>query len=272
MKILTAKYRDNLKFRLISLISTGMAYCFINSANATVLTIEFTGSGAVGDGSFHVHSEEIYTASGSLISDKSTSDASGTITGQLKYDTARMTPDNDPTPGAGLYFTDGAPSWSSSSLTASPASGLGTPSYEYSSDGNRTELRFAPSGSGGGILSVLDTAFVSPSPFGGEPSNVALYQLSVPGKPNTTLLTTQVVDGKDVPTGIHLANITSLARIQIHQAIWTSNPDNTFTVVIDDWNAPVTNVTIPPIPEPQTYAMLLAGLSLLGWQVRRRSN
>jgi hypothetical protein len=29
-------------------------------------------------------------------------------------------------------------------------------------------------------------------------------------------------------------------------------------------------ITLTPVPEPQTYAMLLAGLGLVGWIARRR--
>lgn len=30
------------------------------------------------------------------------------------------------------------------------------------------------------------------------------------------------------------------------------------------------NTTAPPIPEPETYALMLTGLGLLGWATRRR--
>jgi len=37
----------------------------------------------------------------------------------------------------------------------------------------------------------------------------------------------------------------------------------------DDWVV-VDNVTTAPVPEPETYAMMLAGLGLIGFSVRRR--
>lgn len=38
----------------------------------------------------------------------------------------------------------------------------------------------------------------------------------------------------------------------------------------DDWDDMVIGVNIAPIPEPETYAMLLAGLGLMGFVARRR--
>jgi hypothetical protein len=32
------------------------------------------------------------------------------------------------------------------------------------------------------------------------------------------------------------------------------------------------NITITPVPEPETYALMLAGLGLVGFTARRRSN
>lgn len=38
--------------------------------------------------------------------------------------------------------------------------------------------------------------------------------------------------------------------------------------VFDDLSFSVSNVNVIPIPEPETYAMFLAGLGLLGWRLR----
>jgi hypothetical protein len=38
----------------------------------------------------------------------------------------------------------------------------------------------------------------------------------------------------------------------------------------NDWDDLVIGVNIAPIPEPETYAMLLAGLGLMGFVARRR--
>jgi hypothetical protein len=42
-------------------------------------------------------------------------------------------------------------------------------------------------------------------------------------------------------------------------------------IAIPTYNAAV-NITAAPVPEPETYAMLLAGLGILGTVIRRRSN
>jgi hypothetical protein len=34
--------------------------------------------------------------------------------------------------------------------------------------------------------------------------------------------------------------------------------------------AGVDNFTLTPVPEPETWALLLAGLGLVGWQLQRR--
>jgi hypothetical protein len=272
MKVESGKYGGNLRFTFVRLISMGMACCFINSANATIQTLEFRASGgSLGDNSFHFHREETYAANGSFISANNTSDPSGTIIGQFKYDTAAMPADIPPSPGTHQYKTTGGPSWSNSALTASPASGLGTPSFEYLSDGTvATDFTFRASGFGGGQLRVTETAFSIPGPFGGTPSSL-FYDLFAPGQFTSTLLTTQIIDGKEVPKAIDFTSVASRASLHIHQGLWTSNSDGSFTLATDDWSAPLTSLTITPIPEPQTYAMFLAGLSLLGFISRRKN-
>ncbi|MGK5011293.1 PEP-CTERM sorting domain-containing protein [Janthinobacterium sp. MDB2-8] len=52
---------------------------------------------------------------------------------------------------------------------------------------------------------------------------------------------------------------------QIH-FLW-GNPSNNATTLIQAFN--VNDGTVTPVPEPETYAMLLAGLGLLGFIVRR---
>jgi hypothetical protein len=39
---------------------------------------------------------------------------------------------------------------------------------------------------------------------------------------------------------------------------------------LTDWDDMVIGINIAPIPEPETYAMLLAGLGLMGFVARRR--
>jgi hypothetical protein len=55
---------------------------------------------------------------------------------------------------------------------------------------------------------------------------------------------------------------------QIH-FLW-GNPSNNATTLIQAFN--VNDGTVTPVPEPETYAMLLAGLGLLGCIVRRSKN
>ena len=47
---------------------------------------------------------------------------------------------------------------------------------------------------------------------------------------------------------------------------------STITGVTDGGNGGIYSGAIAAVPEPETYAMLLAGLGLMGAVVRRRSN
>ena len=46
--------------------------------------------------------------------------------------------------------------------------------------------------------------------------------------------------------------------------------DSAGSASLGDWDDFVVGVNLSPIPEPETYAMLLAGLGLLGFAARRR--
>jgi len=47
------------------------------------------------------------------------------------------------------------------------------------------------------------------------------------------------------------------------------NPNQWFVFGLADADLDTTSV-VQPVPEPSTYAMMFAGLSVLGWVVRRR--
>ncbi|MFG6442720.1 FxDxF family PEP-CTERM protein [Roseateles sp. LKC17W] len=50
------------------------------------------------------------------------------------------------------------------------------------------------------------------------------------------------------------------------KANWTINGDGVFTTAVPNTTAFVAT----PVPEPQTYALMLGGLGLVGWMARRR--
>lgn len=157
-------YKRNLRLAVSMLITLCSS---ISLANGAILTVQFDASGGhLGDGSFHSHREDTFAADGSFLSSNSTGDLTGSIDGQFKFNTAAMPPDGLPSLGFHEYKTSGGPSWSTSDLIASPASGLSTPSFVYSSGGTiATDFQFVVSGFGGGLLRVTDTAFSSPGPF-----------------------------------------------------------------------------------------------------------
>lgn len=73
------------------------------------------------------------------------------------------------------------------------------------------------------------------------------------------------VTGADVATGVDL----SLSLAGIHTVMLTQT---SATIGLDNFAFDnVTAVpTTPAVPEPETYALMLAGLGALGWVARRR--
>lgn len=72
-----------------------------------------------------------------------------------------------------------------------------------------------------------------------------------------TAFTVQWIDPQLNPTGTGAI-----------QFVW-GNPSNNTTTLIQSFS--VINGSVTAVPEPETYAMMLAGLGLLGFMVRRRN-
>ncbi len=81
---------------------------------------------------------------------------------------------------------------------------------------------------------------------------VALYDITDPL--NATFLDMLVTDGDVAPEGLKAFEIAGISYLAIANEV-----SNTTTLY-----------SLAPVPEPETYAMLLSGLGLLGFSARRR--
>lgn len=82
------------------------------------------------------------------------------------------------------------------------------------------------------------------------------------------ILATATFSGTPFTVGWQTAQLNPTGTGQIH-FLW-GNPYNNTTTLIQAFN--VNDGTVTPVPEPETYGMLLAGLALLGFMVRRSKN
>lgn len=63
------------------------------------------------------------------------------------------------------------------------------------------------------------------------------------------------------------AAFTDYAAMLNDARLWRSQATGEFAATIPD----MTNFSVAAVPEPQTYALLAAGLGLIGWRLRRRA-
>jgi hypothetical protein len=51
---------------------------------------------------------------------------------------------------------------------------------------------------------------------------------------------------------------------------WAPGPASDLVTLNEEYRLRLSGVSVSPVPEPETYAMLLAGLGLVGAMARRR--
>ena len=85
---------------------------------------------------------------------------------------------------------------------------------------------------------------------------VALYDITDPA--NATFLDMLVTDGDIAPEGLEAYEFGGVSYLAI-----ANETSNTTTLY---------RLSAAPVPEPETYALLLAGLGMIGYSARRRKN
>ena len=113
-------------------------------------------------------------------------------------------------------------------------------------------------------------------------STAGFYWNLSPSDPVTPSASTWVWGGTNYADGV-LENYTTAPTTTDNISLTSSTPTTFYvSLVLDTKSLPYSDlnhpswgsfhVNVAPIPEPETYAMLLAGLGLLGFSARRRSN
>ncbi|MCY4745505.1 FxDxF family PEP-CTERM protein [Pelomonas sp. UHG3] len=129
------------------------------------------------------------------------------------------------------------------------------------------------SSSGDGLYAFIGSA-ASPSTFLAAITNTS-FNTAATGVLTGTALTTSafelgVSSGSDWAqyTGARTGQTTMAGykALVADKANWTINGDGSFATEVPTTTAFVAT----PVPEPQTYALMLGGLGLVGWMARRR--
>jgi hypothetical protein len=165
-----------------------------------------------------------------------------------------------------------------------PSSNFATLAFDSVSDifsltlGNLASVGFT-----NGTPNVLSLAVSYPTELSnGDISNVSGGVSSITTNPGNNPLgnfnfsfdfgsnSDQLITGETVTWKVSNFNVNNLSDNGSGEfAIWIDNAK--LTGEGKAWYG-VTNTTINPVPEPETYAMLLAGLGMMGFIVRRRKN
>lgn len=117
---------------------------------------------------------------------------------------------------------------------------------------------------GGYITSGVVDAVATPTPAYLPPMTlmVPLTNIALTGVSNGTLVSDGSIETLTIPFSV-IAEFTVLVPVNANGVVGTT----TLSMIRH-----VTGelIAVRPVPEPETYAMLLAGLGLVGWAVRRR--
>jgi hypothetical protein len=139
--------------------------------------------------------------------------------------------------------------------------------YVFGFDRGAGTERFAANG----VPGVIFDSVVSLNP-----SNLAASSITLMGATNTTTLLSPsaiTISGNTISADFSASLLpsTGLAANKYTYNLWPRDTRAAGFAAISDFAPDGSNITLAPVPEPETYAMLVAGLGVIGFLRRRRN-